>query len=130
MSRQPPSLAGVACLPRFLSREEAAWYVGVSENVFDREVANGTWPAPWRRGGKGGRVTWDRQQLDRYADRDAARLDSQPELPPTMPPAAGQGPAGEAPPPVNSPAHEEWRKRLHGTPPQQSPRPRRPQAAR
>lgn len=55
--------------PRFLSRTEAAEYVGVSARTFDAEVAAGMWPAPMRRGGKGGALTWDRVRLDLAADR-------------------------------------------------------------
>jgi hypothetical protein len=55
--------------PLCLSREEAARYVGVSPGVFDDEVARVLWPAPRRRGGKGGRLTWHQPSLDRAADR-------------------------------------------------------------
>lgn len=55
--------------PRFLSRAEAAAYVGVGETTFDEEVAAGLWPAPLRRGAKGARLTWDRAALDAAADR-------------------------------------------------------------
>lgn len=55
--------------PRMLSREEAARYVGVSDDVFDQEVKAGIWPPALRRGAKGGRGTWDRIMLDRAADR-------------------------------------------------------------
>jgi hypothetical protein len=57
--------------PRFLSRAEAARYVGVSEDVFADEVAGGHWPQARRRGGKGGRLTWDRLALDAAADADS-----------------------------------------------------------
>ncbi len=57
--------------PLFLGREEAARYVGVSADVFDAEVADGLWPAPRRRGSKGGRLTWHRPSLDAVAARDA-----------------------------------------------------------
>ena len=52
--------------PRFLSRPQAASYLGVSERLFDAEVARGMWPPPLRRGS---RVTWDVRQLDAAADR-------------------------------------------------------------
>lgn len=57
--------------PRYLSREESARYVGVSADVFDIEVHAGHWPSARRRGGKGGRLTWDRLALDAAADRDS-----------------------------------------------------------
>lgn len=53
--------------PLYLSRDEAARYVGVSPNVFDDEVTAGAWPAASRRGIKGGRVTWYRPALDAAA---------------------------------------------------------------
>jgi hypothetical protein len=62
-------------LPRYLGRPHAALYVGVSVDVFDDEVRAGLWPAPRRRGGKGGKLTWDRILLDRAADRDSGLLD-------------------------------------------------------
>jgi hypothetical protein len=55
--------------PRFLTRTEAAWYLGVSARTFDSEVAGGMWPGPMRRGAKGGTLTWDRKLLDHAADR-------------------------------------------------------------
>lgn len=55
--------------PRFLSRAEAAAYLGVGETVFTAEVRSGMWPAPLRRGARDGRLTWDRVLLDRAADR-------------------------------------------------------------
>lgn len=55
--------------PRFLTKEQAAAYVGVSPNVFEQEVAKGMWPSPLRRGDRGGRLTWDRILLDASADR-------------------------------------------------------------
>ena len=57
--------------PRYLGRELAALYVGVSVDVFDDEVKEGLWPAPRRRGAKGGRLTWDRVVLDLVADQAA-----------------------------------------------------------
>jgi hypothetical protein len=57
--------------PRFMVRELAAAYVGVSPNVFDKEVAAGMWPKARLRGAKGGLLTWDRVLLDAAADRDA-----------------------------------------------------------
>jgi len=56
--------------PRYLSREEAARYVGVSTAVFETEVARGIWPSAMRRGSRGGGpLTWDRIALDKAADR-------------------------------------------------------------
>lgn len=67
MRRAP--LAELPFWPRMLSREEAARYLGVSDDVFDQEVRSGLWPPAQRRGAKGGRVTWDRIMLDKAADR-------------------------------------------------------------
>lgn len=58
-------------VPRYLSREEAAAYVGVSTTTFDPEVRDGWWPPARRRGGRLGRLTWDRVMLDAAADRAA-----------------------------------------------------------
>lgn len=69
MSRQ--SLSELPSWPRDLSRDEAARYLGVSVDVFDDEVSAGLWPQARRRGGKGGRLTWDRRALDAAADRDS-----------------------------------------------------------
>ena len=55
-------------VPRFLSRDEAAAYLGVSVGTFDHEVSRGLWPRPLRRGTKGWRLTWDRLALDAPAD--------------------------------------------------------------
>lgn len=52
----PPSLA-----PRGLRRVEAAAYIGVSPSLFDWMMAEGLMPKPKR---VGGRVIWDRLQLD------------------------------------------------------------------
>lgn len=60
----PPGMA-----PRYLSREEAAAYLGVSADTFDSEVANGWWPPARRRGEQGVRLTWDRHALDAAADQ-------------------------------------------------------------
>lgn len=54
---------------RFLTREQAAAYVGVGTSTFDAEVRAGTWPAAMRRGARGAALTWDRRLLDRAADR-------------------------------------------------------------
>lgn len=47
--------------PRGLSRGQAAEYVGVSPSTFDKMVTAGEMPRPKR---IGGRVIWDRKQLD------------------------------------------------------------------
>jgi hypothetical protein len=65
----PPPLADLPFGPLFLGREEAARYVGVSSDVFDDEVAAGMWPAPRRRGSKGGKLTWHRPSLDIAAEQ-------------------------------------------------------------
>lgn len=54
--------------PRYLSREEAARYVGVPPEVFDAEVQAGQWPTARRRGADGRLLTWDRCDLDSAAD--------------------------------------------------------------
>lgn len=65
-STLPPGL-----IPRYLTRPQAAAYLGVSTRTFDEEVDAGRWPAADRRGAKGGSLTWDRLLLDHYADRRA-----------------------------------------------------------
>lgn len=47
-------------VPRGLSREQAAAYVGIGATLFDRAVADGKMPAPLR---LYGRVVWDRARL-------------------------------------------------------------------
>jgi hypothetical protein len=64
------ALAALPAWPRFLTREQAAAYVGVSPALFDLEVATGIWPAARERGQKGGLLTWDRVGLDMRADQD------------------------------------------------------------
>ena len=71
MSERRAPLAALPFWPRYLSRDEAARYVGVSPDVFDDEVDGEHWPQARRRGGKGGRLTWDRLALDASADRDS-----------------------------------------------------------
>ncbi len=61
-SSLPPGLA-----PLFLSREQAAEFVGVSARVFDAEVAAGLWPKAVRRGAKEGALTWYRPALEAMA---------------------------------------------------------------
>jgi predicted DNA-binding transcriptional regulator AlpA len=58
-------------IPRFLTRDQAAAYLGVGVTTFDQEVAKGMWPQPMRRGQRATRVTWDRLALDAAADRAA-----------------------------------------------------------
>lgn len=53
--------------PLYLSREEAAAYVGVSPSLFDIEVKAGKWPKAETRGLKDGRLTWYRPGLDKAA---------------------------------------------------------------
>ncbi|WP_143456076.1 DNA-binding protein [Novacetimonas hansenii] len=55
--------------PRYLTKKLAAFYLGVSTSTFDDEVKQGWWPPARPRGGRGGRLTWDRMLLDLYADR-------------------------------------------------------------
>jgi hypothetical protein len=66
MRREP--LGQLPFWPRYLSREEAARYLGVSVDVFDEEVRAGVWPRGRPRGGRGGRLTWNRSLLDAAAD--------------------------------------------------------------
>ncbi|MDL2172022.1 DNA-binding protein [Asaia sp. HumB] len=66
------SKASFADWPRYMTREVAARYLGVSVDVFDYERSAGWWPPPRIRGQRGGRLTWDRKLLDSYADRDSA----------------------------------------------------------
>lgn len=61
---------------RFLSRTQAAAYLGVSARTFDAEVASGMWPSAMRRGGKSTALTWDRHLLDRAADRLSGLVES------------------------------------------------------
>lgn len=64
-------LADLPYWPRWMSRDQAASYVGVSPNLFDAEVEAGVWPKPERRGthkSRKPRLTWDRKLLDRTSD--------------------------------------------------------------
>ena len=61
---------------RFLTREQAASYLGVSARTFDAEVATGLWPSAMRRGGQKRALTWDRRLLDRAADLLAGLADT------------------------------------------------------
>ena len=74
--------------PRYLSRDDAARYVGVSATTFDYEVDQGWWPPARRRGRGGTRLTWDRVLLDRFADQEHVLLQESPALadaPPDQP---------------------------------------------
>ena len=55
-------------VPLFLSREEAAAYLGVAPETFDQEVAAGWWPQAVRRGAKAARLTWYRPALESVAN--------------------------------------------------------------
>lgn len=99
--------------PRFLSRDQAAAYVGVSPNVFDAEVVSGVWPRPMKRGERGGHLTWDRSLLDSAADHAAA-------LPKVV---------ERASPIANPDLATEVRNRLRGTSSQRRPKASRKTAA-
>lgn len=47
--------------PRGLSREDAAWYIGVGVTLFDEMVADRRMPRPKR---VNSRIVWDRLALD------------------------------------------------------------------
>lgn len=114
-SRRSP-LAALPAWPRYLTREEAARYTGVSIDVWDDEVRAGFWPAPRLRGAKGGLPTWDRVLLDAAADREAGLTPAEDE---SRPPA-----------PVSDAVEQDWRGRLtHGKAAKQ-PGETRPKAAR
>ena len=71
MTARRQDLADLPYWPRWMSREQAASYVGVSPNVFDAEVKAGVWPKPQPRGArksKRPRLTWDKRLLDRSSD--------------------------------------------------------------
>jgi predicted DNA-binding transcriptional regulator AlpA len=69
-------------VPRGLSRQEAATYVGVSASLFDCMVKDGRMPLPKR---INSRTVWDRHQLDRAFDA----LDEQESLNPWDAPGVG-----------------------------------------
>ena len=58
----PPNLP-----PRLLTREQAATYICVSPNTFDKMVAQGSMPPAKRLGDR--RIAWDRHELDGAIDR-------------------------------------------------------------
>lgn len=64
-----PASADLPNWPRWLSRMQAAAFVGVSATLFDAEVKAGLWPGPIRRGARGGRITWDRKALEDASDK-------------------------------------------------------------
>lgn len=77
MSRRSLPVEKLPAWPRFMSELLAAAYLGVSPAIFTHEVRLGIWPPPRRRGLKDGLKTWDRNQLDAVADRDAGLISSQ-----------------------------------------------------
>lgn len=61
----------IAWVPRGLSREEAAYYLGIGTTLFDRLVADRRMPRAKR---IDGRAVWDRVQLDMaFSELDEAR---------------------------------------------------------
>jgi hypothetical protein len=64
--------------PRYLSRPQAAAYLGVSDRLFMEEVDEGIWPPgqkrPFNRQDDAKRLVWDRLLLDFYANQ-ASGLD-------------------------------------------------------
>ncbi len=66
MTASIESLRNLPDWPRWLSPEQAAAYVGVSENRFRYEVDQGVWPQAQERGG---RRVFDRVLLDAASDR-------------------------------------------------------------
>jgi predicted DNA-binding transcriptional regulator AlpA len=58
--------ARLAITPRLLKREDAAAYVNVSPNTFDKMVTDGVMPKPKHLTGK--RQAWDVRDLDAFAD--------------------------------------------------------------
>ena len=73
--KRKPTLAGVArqaalpptLAPRLIGRDDAAAYVGVSPNTFDKMIADGLMPSPRRLTER--RLAWDVRQLDAAIDR-------------------------------------------------------------
>ena len=64
--KQSSALEAFVPLKRGLSREEAAFIVGVGTSLFDQMVVAGKLPASKK---LGGRVLWDRIQIDRALDK-------------------------------------------------------------
>ena len=52
-------------VPRGLSREQSARYIGISATLFDQLVKDGRMPKPWR---INTRTVWDRRKLDAALD--------------------------------------------------------------
>jgi predicted DNA-binding transcriptional regulator AlpA len=52
-------------VPRGLSREQSARYIGISATLFDQLVKDGRMPKPWR---INTRTVWDRRKLDATLD--------------------------------------------------------------
>ena len=52
--------------PRFLTRKQAADYLGLGEHIFAIEVDHGRWPGPSF--GLGRSRRWDKRAIDRRAD--------------------------------------------------------------
>jgi predicted DNA-binding transcriptional regulator AlpA len=70
--KREPTLARQAALPptvapRLIGRDDAAAYVGVSPNTFDKMIADGLMPRPRRLTER--RLAWDLRQLDAAIDR-------------------------------------------------------------
>ena len=73
--KRKPTLAGVArqsalpptLTPRLISRDDAAVYVGVSPNTFDKMIADELMPKPRQLTER--RLAWDVRQLDAAIDR-------------------------------------------------------------
>jgi hypothetical protein len=122
------ALSRLGLSPRFLSREEAAAYVGVSVDTFTAEVAAGQWPMPRKRGVKGFRVTWDRCLLDAFADRDSGLAAAPAPWPAAEPfrPPGGPLPPGEA---AAAAAEAAALRGVQNAPPPHGPKHRQPQAA-
>jgi hypothetical protein len=94
MTRVP--LADLPFWPRYLSRDEAARYLGVSVDVFDDEVREGRWPRGTGRGARGGASPGTGTGLDSAAD-------------------SWTGPAPvNAGKPLDDPATAAWERRLYG----------------
>lgn len=66
---RPPACWPVGALPRRMTREMAAYYVGVSPTTFDLRVKSGVYPGPHDDG------RYDRVALDLAVDRQSG-LDS------------------------------------------------------
>lgn len=61
MPQAAPTTLPAGCMPRGLSRVQAAEYVGVGVSKFDEMVRDRRMPSPKR---IDGRTVWDRVQLD------------------------------------------------------------------